>query len=63
MSHCFVIVVLGGLAHSLIDRAPFITEPMRSYALYIVYAIVAIALVVKVLIPLIHILVAHVSSG
>ncbi len=49
-----VIVVLGGLAHSLIDRAPFITEPIRSYALYIVYGIVVIALVVYVLLPLIR---------
>ena len=49
-----IILVVAGVVSFLISRAPFIDEPYKSYALYLILAVVVIYLLVVVVVPLLH---------
>ncbi len=53
-------IFVGGLAYFLVRRAPFIDEPFKSWALYLIIAVCAVILVLKVLLPLIKLVVGSI---
>lgn len=49
-----IVLVVAGVVAFLIKRAPFIDEPYKSYALYLIMAVVVLYLLLKVFIPLLR---------
>lgn len=48
------ILLVGGLCYFLLNSLPLDIGPMKAWGLWVIVAIVAIAMVFKVVIPLLH---------
>lgn len=51
-----VITIIAGLLYFLLMRLPLDMGPMKNWGLYAIIAIYAVVMVIKVVIPLLHML-------